>query len=83
MKKKYKKYWENIENNKNINFLMFVAFDLNLRSKMRVLVYWLTKCHRSKQLEDIGKLVKSLIKLLMDQYNIFNASESPTIQVNI
>jgi hypothetical protein len=50
---------------------------------MRALTYWLTKCHESKWSEDIGKIVKSLIKHLMDQYNKFNASESPTIQVNV
>jgi hypothetical protein len=83
MKEKYEKYWGNIENNKNINFLMFVAFVLDSRSKMRALTYWLTKCHGSKRSEDIGKIVKALIKRLMDQYNKFNTSESPTIQGNV
>jgi hypothetical protein len=83
MKEKYEKYWGNIENNKNINFLMFVAFALDPHSKMRALTYWLTKCHGSKLSEDIRKIVKALIKRLMDQYNKFNASEWPTIQVNI
>jgi hypothetical protein len=82
MKEKYE-YWGNIENNKNINFLMFVAFVLDPRSKMRTLTYWLTKCLESKWSEDIRKIVKALIKRLMDQYNKFNANESPTIQINV
>jgi hypothetical protein len=66
LKEKYEKYLENIENNNNINFLMFVAFVLDPHSKMRALTYWLTKCHECKRSEDIGKIVKSLIKHLMD-----------------
>jgi hypothetical protein len=48
MKEKYEKYWGDIVNNKNINFLMYVTFILDLRSKMIALTYWLTKCHGSK-----------------------------------
>jgi hypothetical protein len=42
-----------IEDNKNINFLMFVAFVLDPRSKIRALTYWLTKCCGTKRAEDI------------------------------
>ncbi|XP_059431592.1 zinc finger BED domain-containing protein RICESLEEPER 1-like [Corylus avellana] len=83
MKEKYTKYWGDIENNTNINFLMFVAFVQELLSKVRALTYWLIKCHGPKRAEAIVKIVKSLIKRLMDQYNKFNAGESSTIQANV
>jgi hypothetical protein len=83
MKEKYKKYWGDIENNKNINFLMYVAFVLDPRSKIRVLMYWLTKCYGTKRAEDIVKIVKSIIKCLMDQYSKFNASQSSIIQADV
>jgi hypothetical protein len=86
MKEKYEKYWGvqgDIEDNKNINFLMFVAFVLDPRSKIRALTYWLTKCCGTKRAEDIVNIVKFVIKRLMDQYNKFNVSQSSTIQANV
>jgi predicted membrane chloride channel (bestrophin family) len=42
MKTKYDKYWETM---KKINLLLYVAFVLNPRSKMKALVFWLRRCN--------------------------------------
>jgi hypothetical protein len=56
---------------------------LDPRSKIRALTYWLTQCYGTKRAEDIVKMMKSVIKRLMDQYNKFNTSQLSTIQANV
>jgi hypothetical protein len=66
----------------NINFIMYVAFILDPRNKLRALVLWLTKYNGSKWAEKIEGMVKALLKCLMDQYNKFHMRES-YVDVNI
>jgi ABC-type antimicrobial peptide transport system permease subunit len=62
---------------------MYVTFVFYPRSKIMALTYWLTKCYGTRRVKDIVKIVKSIIKRLMDQYNKFNVSKSSTIQANV
>ena len=66
----------------NINFMMYVAFIIDPHNKLRVLVFWLTKCNGPKWVEKIEVMVKALLKRLMDQSNKFHMREL-YVDVNI
>ena len=46
MKMKYEKYWGNIE---KMNLLLFVTVVLDLRYKMKYIVYWFNKWYDKPQ----------------------------------
>jgi hypothetical protein len=66
----------------NISFMIYVAFILNPRNKLRALVFWLIKCNGPKWAEKIEGMVKTLLKCLIGQYNKFYMRES-YVDVNI
>jgi hypothetical protein len=72
MKTKYDKYWETAE---RINLLLYVAFVLDPRSKLKGLVFWLKRCNDVDWAKYIEESVDSLLNRLWDQYNLFHGED--------
>ncbi|XP_059436865.1 zinc finger BED domain-containing protein RICESLEEPER 3-like [Corylus avellana] len=72
MKTKYDKYWEIVE---RINLLLYVAFVLDPRYKMKGLVFWLRRCNEADSAKFIEGSVDALLNRLWDQYNLFHAED--------
>ena len=79
MKFKYEKYLGDMD---NINFLIYVAFILDPRSKMMALEFWLEKCNGHTWAKKIKEMVIDILKCLMDQYKKFHMGSS-FVDVNI
>jgi hypothetical protein len=60
----------------NINFMIYVAFILDPRSKMMALEFWLEKCNGITWANEIKGMMRDLLKCLMDQYNKFHVGLS-------
>ena len=72
MKTKYDKYWETM---KRINLLLYVAFILDPRSKLKRLVFWLRRCNDVDWAKYIEKSMDSLLNRLWDQSNLFHGED--------
>jgi hypothetical protein len=72
MKMKYDKYWETVE---RVNLLLYVAFVLNPRSKLKGLVFWLRRCNDADWVKYIEDSVDSLLNRLWNQYNLFHGND--------
>ncbi|XP_059441969.1 zinc finger BED domain-containing protein RICESLEEPER 1-like [Corylus avellana] len=72
MKTKYDKYWETVE---RINLLLYVAFVLGPRYKMKGLVFWLRRCNEADWAKFIEESVDALLNRLWDQYNLFHGED--------
>ncbi|XP_059453457.1 zinc finger BED domain-containing protein RICESLEEPER 1-like [Corylus avellana] len=72
MKIKYDKYWETAE---MINLLLYVAFVLDPRYKMKGLVFWLKRCNDADWAKFIYDSVDALLNRLWDQYNLFHGED--------
>ena len=65
MKMKYEKYWGNIE---KINLLLFVVIVLDLRYKMKYIVYWFNKWYAKPKVESMVEKVRRAIDRLYAHY---------------
>ncbi|XP_059438525.1 zinc finger BED domain-containing protein RICESLEEPER 2-like [Corylus avellana] len=72
MKRKYDKYWETVE---RINLLLYVAFVLDPRYKMKGLVFWLRRRNDVDWAKFINDRVDALLNCLWDQYNLFHGED--------
>jgi hypothetical protein len=55
-----------------INLMLYIAFFLNLRSKMEALVFWLRKCNEPVWADQIEANVRDLMNCLIGKYNKFH-----------
>jgi hypothetical protein len=55
-----------------VNLLLYVAFVLDPRSKLKGLVFWLRRCNDVDWAKYIKDSVDSLLSRLWDQYNLFH-----------
>ena len=53
-----------------INLLLYVAFVLDPRSKMKALVFWLRRCNDVNCAKNIKESVECLLHRLREQYNL-------------
>jgi hypothetical protein len=65
MKMKYEKYWGNIE---KMNLLLFVVVVLDLRYKMKYIVYWFNKWYAKPKAESMVEKVRRAIDRLYAHY---------------
>jgi hypothetical protein len=72
MKAKYDKYWETVE---RINLLLYLAFVLDPRSKLKRLAFWLRRCNTVDWAKYIEESMDSLLNRLWDQYNLFHGED--------
>jgi hypothetical protein len=55
-----------------INLMLYAAFVLDLRSKMKALVFWLRKCNWPVWVNQIEAKVRDLLNRFIGQYNKFH-----------
>jgi hypothetical protein len=79
MQKKYYKYWGNLN---KINLMLFIAFVVDSRYKMKVLVFWLNLCYGPTLVEAIEENVKGLLNCLIEQYRNFSGIETSTLELD-
>jgi hypothetical protein len=78
MKIKYDKYWGSID---RINLMLYVAFVLDPRFKMKALVFWLKRCNGKEWSDNIEAKVRHLMNRLIEQYNMFHGDTSRVFDV--
>jgi hypothetical protein len=71
MRSKYEKYWGSID---RINLMLYVAFVVDPRYKMKGLVFWLKRCNGSEWADQIEAKVRHLLNRLIEQYSKFYGS---------
>lgn len=69
MRSKYEKYWGDSD---KFNLILYVAFVVDPRYKMKALVFWLKECNGIDQASKIEASVRDLLKRLIEQYTKFH-----------
>jgi hypothetical protein len=80
MQAKYDKYWGSLD---KINLMLYIAFIVDPRYKLKVLVFWLKQCHGPTWAEAIEENVKDLLNRLIEQYRKFSGIEKSTLNFDI
>jgi len=78
MRSKFEKYWGNID---MINLMLYIAFVIDPRYKMKGLVFWLKICNGPEWADQIEAKVRNLLKRLIEQYNKFHGKVVPHFNV--
>ncbi len=68
MRSKYEKYWGSMD---KMNLMLYIAFVLDPRYKMKILVWWLKRCNGPIWADKIEKRVRELLDRLIEQYSKF------------
>jgi hypothetical protein len=68
MRSKYEKYWGSMD---KINLMLYIAFVVDPRYKMKILVWWLKRCNGPQWADKIEKMVRELLNRLIEQYSRF------------
>jgi hypothetical protein len=68
MRSKYEKYWGSMD---KMNLMLYIAFVLDPRYKMKILVWWLKRCNGPTWADNIEKRVRELLDRLIEQYGKF------------
>jgi hypothetical protein len=68
IRSKYEKYWGSMD---KMNLMLYIAFVLDPRYKMKILVWWLKRCNGPIWADKIEKRVRELLDRLIEQYSKF------------
>jgi hypothetical protein len=68
MRSKYEKYWGSMD---KMNLMLYVAFVVDPRYKMKILMWWLKMCNGPIWADKIEKRVRELLDRLIEQYSKF------------
>jgi hypothetical protein len=80
MKSKCEKYWGTMD---KINLMLYVAFVLDPRFKIKGLVFFLRKCNEPVWADQIETNVRDLMNHLIEQYSTFHGGESSNFDADV
>jgi hypothetical protein len=54
-----------------INLMLYIAFVIDPRYKMNILLWWLKRCNRPQWADKIETIMRELLNRLIEQYSMF------------